>query len=129
MLKVTPDRIEYLKQWRKNNIEHRSQYQKQWREDNAEHIVQYNRQWYKDNREKASKKSKKWAENNPQKVKAYNIANRQIKSKQKCSVIGCRNIGDKHHPNYNKPLKIIWLCKKHHGEKHKNIIARGGEGR
>lgn len=114
------DRIEYMKQWRRDNAEHRSQYNKQWREDNAEHVIQYNRQWYKDNRKRAIKRSRKWVRNNPKKVKAYNIAHR-IKGRQKCSITGCNNIGEKHHPDYDKPLEIVWLCSKHHKEEHRNI--------
>lgn len=24
-----------------------------------------------------------------------------------------------HHPDYSKPMEVIWLCKKHHGEIHR----------
>lgn len=32
---------------------------------------------------------------------------------------GCGIIGERHHKDYNKPLDIIWLCKKHHLELHR----------
>lgn len=45
----------------------------------------------------------------------------KIKKPKKCSE--CGKPQDKktivaHHPDYNKPLKIIWLCKHCHGNKH-----------
>ena|SRR3990167_1940584 len=33
---------------------------------------------------------------------------------KKCSIKGCNVPGERHHPNYNKPAKIVWLCRKHH---------------
>jgi hypothetical protein len=36
----------------------------------------------------------------------------------------CRDCGDPksemHHPNYYEPLKVIWLCRKHHLIEHKS---------
>ncbi len=35
----------------------------------------------------------------------------------------CKNCGDikthGHHPDYDKPLEVMWLCKKHHYEIHR----------
>lgn len=42
----------------------------------------------------------------------------------------CEKCGDVnsqiHHPNYTKPLMIIWLCVKCHRELHKKLKAKGG---
>ena len=59
----------------------------------------------------------KFRKNHPKKVKAnrvvyVNIRNGNIKSKP-CLI--CKSLkSEAHHENYMKPLKIIWLCKKHH---------------
>lgn len=37
--------------------------------------------------------------------------------RQPCEVCGRK--GEAHHEDYKKPLEIIWLCHKHHGEKHR----------
>lgn len=45
----------------------------------------------------------------------------KILSRQPC--VKCGNIKvDGHHPNYSKPLSVIWLCKKHHQELHKTLL-------
>jgi hypothetical protein len=37
-----------------------------------------------------------------------------------CSIKGCEILGERHHPNYDRPEEIIWLCKKHHEQIHHN---------
>ena len=34
---------------------------------------------------------------------------------QKCAVVGCNEIGQRHHVNYNNADEFCWLCRKHHG--------------
>jgi len=31
-----------------------------------------------------------------------------------CTAMGCGELAERHHPDYEKPDEIIWLCKKHH---------------
>ena len=32
----------------------------------------------------------------------------------------CGKIGEAHHPDYSKPLDVIWLCSEHHAQVHKS---------
>jgi len=41
--------------------------------------------------------------------------------RQPCVICGKK--ADGHHPDYAKPLEVIWLCRKHHVEAHK--LAKG----
>lgn len=38
--------------------------------------------------------------------------------RQVCSIAGCHNLGERHHPDYLKPKDIVWFCKTHHEEQH-----------
>jgi hypothetical protein len=35
----------------------------------------------------------------------------------------CGQFGEAHHPDYTKPLEVIWLCRKHHEDLHRNVIG------
>ena len=53
---------------------------------------------------------------------ARNIVHRMVKEgnlyPEKCKM--CGNIPTQaHHEDYEKPLNVIWLCDKHHKERHK----------
>lgn len=62
----------------------------------------------------------KWRKRNPLKIIAHRkvfiaIRNGTLK-RQNCF---CGNPkAEAHHPDYTKPLEVVWLCKKHHEEKH-----------
>lgn len=53
----------------------------------------------------------------PEKRKAVNAA-RSIES-QPCRVCANPN-SEKHHPNYLRPLEVVFLCQKHHRQEHYN---------
>jgi hypothetical protein len=61
----------------------------------------------------------------PEHVKARELVNRALKSgkisKMPCAVCGNNNVVA-HHPDYSKPLNVIWLCRKHHRELHDGKI-------
>ncbi len=40
-------------------------------------------------------------------------------TKQPCSACGDIK-AEGHHPDYSKPLDVVWLCRKHHTEEYKN---------
>ena len=44
---------------------------------------------------------------------------RGIITKQPCRE--CGSYAEAHHPDYSKPLDVIWLCRKHHMELHRTI--------
>lgn len=44
-----------------------------------------------------------------------------IKKETNCSLCKSTNNIEKHHPDYNKPLEVIWLCRDCHVELHKDL--------
>jgi hypothetical protein len=78
--------------------------------------------WKNENPEKYLEGKKRWLEKNPLKRKAHVLVGNAVRDgkleKQPCSVCGSK-ISEAHHEDYSKPLEVIWLCKKHHSERHK----------
>ncbi len=53
--------------------------------------------------------------------------------REPCKVCSAAKV-DAHHENYDKPLEVAWLCRKHHFQRHKEIGRalvdnRGAKGR
>lgn len=70
----------------------------------------------------------RYAKENPLKIKARNLTKKYIRhgklARLKCEVCGAEN-SQVHHLNYSKPMKIQWLCPRHHREAHrKNFLPR-----
>ena len=40
-----------------------------------------------------------------------------------CSMCGVATHVDGHHLDYSEPLRVVWLCRAHHGEAHRRIAA------
>ena len=64
-----------------------------------------------------------WVIRNPEKRKAHQAVHSALRSgkihRHPCCI--CGNKAQAHHDDYSKPLEIIWLCSKHHGERHIEI--------
>jgi hypothetical protein len=71
---------------------------------------------------------RKWAKQNKHKRKAQYLARKALLRgdiERKTSCEKCNNDNVKlsmHHPDYNFPLIIIWLCSKCHGQEHWKTI-------
>ena len=58
--------------------------------------------------------------------RAWSVVKRLIKNgtikQMPCEVCGNEQ-SRAHHPDYNKPLEICWVCQKHHIQIHKNKLS------
>lgn len=67
---------------------------------------------------------KKTRKKNPEKYRARNKVGNAIRDgkiiKTPCVVCGNPK-SEAHHEDYSKPLEVVWLCKKHHTERHGRI--------
>ena len=83
-----------------------------------EKAAEYQRQ----NRKQHVEANKRWRTRNPEKYKAHAAVRQAVKNrtleKKACEVCAAQKV-EAHHPDYAQPLKIIWLCSKHHAELHK----------
>lgn len=68
--------------------------------------------------------AKRWEAKNRHKKHAHSMVGHAIRSgkliKQPCERCGEKNV-QAHHEDYTKPLDVLWLCTKHHGERHVQI--------
>lgn len=126
--------VEGSKKWLKNH----PGYHKEWYKKNPdkvktsrikrrEHQVSYYREWYKKHGRKRaenySELTEKWKKLNPEKVTASNLVKiaikfGKIKKPKICSTCGKERRLNAHHPDYNFPLKIEWLCNSCHKKEH-----------
>lgn len=64
----------------------------------------------------------------PEKIKARKITFWAIKSgkllREPCEVCGSISKIHAHHEDYSEPLEVVWLCKKHHIERHKELQSQ-----
>jgi hypothetical protein len=63
----------------------------------------------------------KWREKNPLKrwahVATASALRRGLIARKPCEVCGCEQT-DAHHDNYLEPLRVRWLCRRHHKAAH-----------
>ena len=100
---------------------------KKYREEHRSKFNVYGKIWRERHREK-------WLENHKNYQKKYLKKNNMVTSahnkvhnailtgqiiKKPCEKCGAEP-AEAHHCDYNKPLEVIWLCKKHHAEWHRN---------
>jgi hypothetical protein len=70
---------------------------------------------------------KAWIQRNPTKRTAHNILWRAIRKGEIMKPDACSKCGrevriEGHHPDYSKPLEVIWLCHRCHIKEHKNPL-------
>jgi len=49
-----------------------------------------------------------------------------VDKKHYCDICGTEENIHGHHPDYSKPLDVIWLCKSHHDKLHKWLREKVG---
>jgi hypothetical protein len=75
-----------------------------------------------------SEATAKWRANHPEKRNAHQVVQTAIRNgtlkKQPCEICGSIKAIHAHHDDYEKPLKINWLCHSHHMQRHAMLKAR-----
>jgi len=101
----------------------KKEYQKGHRLENVEYYRSFDKQRQKNrDRQKAIQvRALQWRKRNPDKYKAHTAVGNAVRDgrlvKGPCQVCGDQSV-HAHHEDYTKPLDVVWLCPKHHSEKH-----------
>lgn len=89
----------------------------------------YRRAWNAAHPGSANRWKAKWLAKNPQRRKAKYATRDAIKSgrliRGPCERCGVE-LAEAHHPDYSKPLEVVWLCRVHHLEEHRRILDSAG---
>jgi hypothetical protein len=122
-----------------NRSEKRKAVNRRYRKTHKKQCSLWTMKWMKENRERVKKtvraryntpegkairqaSSRRYAEKNRIKRLAKDTVHNAIRAgklnKMPCAICGIKK-AEGHHPDYTKPLKVIWLCKEHHTEIHK----------
>ncbi len=110
------------KAYREANPEKCAESQMAYREANKEKISARQAIYRKANREKRKASKAAYYQANPERKKAHKAVTRAIKS-GKLVRLPCSECGETkteaHHYAYDMPLDVIWLCRKHHAQLHR----------
>lgn len=109
--------------YRKKNMEKFRKLSKDWYWKHPEHSRQLQRDKYATPEGKAIRDAIEKRYNKKNRIKKLakdSVHNAIVSGRMKrlpCSICGNEK-SEGHHPNYTKPLDVIWLCHKHHKEQH-----------
>jgi len=83
------------------------------------------RQWREKNRTRMNEIANKSYYNHQDRAYARTMSHYYYPEGQVCSIKGCEELGERHHPDYSNPRDIIWLCKRHHNLLcHNNLASK-----
>jgi hypothetical protein len=90
----------------KQKTKDKAQYAREWKDNHPGYATAKKREWWQKNRDRMHIKDK---------VKYAVKTGKLIKTP--CQVCGELKV-EGHHPDYSRPLDVVWLCRKHHNEIH-----------
>ena len=89
---------------------------------NREGYRKRQQEWRAGNPEAHREQQRRIASASPEKTRARRAVNDAIRRgrivAQPCAVCETSDDVQAHHPDYSKPLEVVWLCRVHHNEVH-----------
>lgn len=110
----------YFEEYYKKNKEIYKELNQRWQENNREKRKISSKKYYMIHKEKLLNDRKEYWINNPKKRKANNEANKKlvIPKNQFCEICNKNKATNKHHSDYNFPLKVNFVCVPCHTKVH-----------
>ena len=109
MKRYNKENPEKVSEWDKNHPEKAKERAKRWYLKNK---GKYKRKWNEHTRKRHNDWKKEYRKNNPEMEKAQKLAEQkiQIPKDQLCGICKINQAVIRHHPDYNKPLEVEFLC-------------------
>lgn len=82
------------------------------------------KQYYQKNRERILVRNKKYYEEHKVETSARGKAFHHLSIKDKCVLCGTTENLERHHPDYNKPMEVVTLCRSCHLKHHYEVDER-----
>ncbi len=117
---------EATKRWLLNHPEYREKMRKlsrEWMRSHPEVGRRNQKKWYHLHSKEHYAWRSNYIKNHRKEEVARTLAGQHFPILQPCSIAGCKNMGERHHEDYDKPLEITWLCKSHHKRLHKPLLV------
>ena len=98
---------------------------REWQRKRAHHFYEtYLKPWHKKNKDRKAAYSLKYRTAYPDKVRAQTILNAAIRNHKVARPSICEECGsgeriEGHHPDYSKPLEVVWLCHGCHNKRNR----------
>ena len=141
---ISEHKKEYMRKWRAANRAHIAEWQKKYNDEHREEKAAYSRDYYHSHHERSLERMRKYKSKNKDSMrrlsKEYLTRTNRAQPKVMAAIASgkltkkpCEKCGaeaEAHHDDYNYPLKVRWLCRKHHAEWHRfNKPIYYGEGK
>lgn len=116
--------IQYNRQWRAAHPDAMRACRKKWAAAHPDVIRGYSKAYRAAHPEAIRAADKKWRDAYPEAIRAHNAVNNGIRGgtvfrPDSCSICGKVGRLDGHHPDYTKPLDVVWLCQVCHKKEKK----------
>ena len=92
--------------WKKKSADKKA-YRKKWLDEHPGYLSKMKKKYYSENRDKLKVR-----------YRFREALKRGKLERQPCFVCGIES-ADGHHPDYSRPLDVVWLCKDHHRQLHR----------
>ena len=96
-----------------------------WKRRNPEKVHKSKRDWKTRNKDNVRKHELLWKTRHPEKIRAKQIIGNRVyrgtMMKKPCEKCGTTIEIHAHHPDYRFPTNVIWLCRHHHEELHREL--------